>query len=129
MYLKHIVTSLIVVATLSGCTASVGTFDQTTGTDVSLRGNNYKVVKAGVRGESTGFSLLGFIPIKSPNYADAKSNLYQSIGQSLEGRSVALANQTNDRSSMYYILFSIPRIVVTADVVEFDAPPQSGEKN
>ena len=92
---------------------------QSTATAVSLKENNYKVLKAGARGDSTGFSLLGFIPIVSPNYAEAKASLYSSIGHKLEGRSVALANQTQDTSSIYLILFSIPKIVVTADIVEF----------
>ncbi|MDI1302669.1 MAG: hypothetical protein PSX71_12245 [bacterium] len=107
---------------MSAC-ASTGSMPQSTGTDVSLRGNNYKVIKAGARGESMGFSLLGFIPIVSPNYADAKSNLYQAVGEPLEGRSIALANQTQDRSSIYLIIFSIPKITVTADIVEFNGSP------
>jgi hypothetical protein len=96
-----------------------GGMPQSTATAVTLKENNYKVLKAGARGDSTGFSLLGFIPIVSPNYAEAKASLYSSIGHTLEGRSVALANQTQDTSSVYLILFSIPKIVVTADVVEF----------
>jgi hypothetical protein len=92
---------------------------QGTGAGVSLSGNNYKVLKAGAKGESGGFYLLGFIPIVSPNFADAKASLYASVGQSLEGRSIALANQTEDKSTMYFILFSLPRITITADIVEF----------
>ena len=101
---------------------------QSTGTDVSLRGDNYKVLKAGARGESSGFYLLGFIPILSPNYADAKASLYRSVGESLEGRSVALANQTQDSSTLYVILFSIPKITITADIVEFTSAPIPAEK-
>jgi len=92
---------------------------QNTGTAVSLQGNNYKVVKAGAKGESSGFYLLGIIPIVSPNYADAKANLYFSSGEPLEGRSIALANTTQDSSTLYLILFSVPRITVTADIIEF----------
>lgn len=103
---------------LVGCT-STGNMPQGTGTDVSLSGNNYKVLKAGARGESGGFNLLGFIPIVSPNFADAKADLYSSVGQPLEGRSIALANQTEDRSTVYLILFSLPRLTITADIVEF----------
>jgi hypothetical protein len=32
---------------------------------------------------------------------------------------VALTNKTEDRSTWYLILFSIPEITVTADVIEF----------
>jgi len=113
-------TSLLILA---GC-SNVGDFTQLTGTDVSLKSNNYKVVKAGAKGKSYGFKLLGILPIASPSYADAKADLYRSSGQTLEGRSVALANQTQDHSTLYLILFSIPSITFTADIVEFN----DGEK-
>ncbi|MGA3142360.1 MAG: DUF6567 family protein [Verrucomicrobiota bacterium] len=108
----------ISLAILTGCSTE-GEFRQSTGTSVSLAGNNYKLIKEGVRGTSSGFRLLGFIPIVSPTHAGAKASLYQSVGQPLTGRSVALANETEDRSSLYLILFSIPKITVTADLVEF----------
>lgn len=113
--------ALCASAVLMGGCSSTGSMPHTVGTGVSLAGNNYKVLKTGVSGKSRGFSLLGFIPIVSPNYAEAKANLYTSFGESLVGRSVALANQTQDRSSVYLVLFSIPTLTMTADVVEFDA--------
>ncbi len=103
---------------LASC-SSTGSMSQSTGTAVSLQGNNYKVLKAGAKGQSSGFYLLGIIPIVSPNYADAKADLYYSTSEPLEGRSIALANQTEDRSTLYLILFSVPRITVTADIIEF----------
>ena len=122
---KPLVKTLAVMAAIgllswlgTGC-AGRGEFRQGTGTQVSLGENNYKLIKAGAKGQSLGFSLLGFIPIVPPNMADAKETLYHSVGESLTGRSVALANQTEDRSSLYLILFSIPRFTITADVVEF----------
>lgn len=118
MFKFRFVTVCFAALCIASC-SSTGSMPQSTGTAVSLQGNNYKVVKAGAKGESSGFSLLGIIPIVSPNYADAKANLYQSTGTSLEGRSIALANQTQDRSSLYLILFSVPRITVTADIIEF----------
>jgi hypothetical protein len=92
---------------------------QSTATSVVLQSNNYKTVRAGATGVSHGFSLLGFLPIVSPNYAAAKANLYQDLGTKVEGKSIALANQTEDRSSLWLILFSIPKIMITADVIEF----------
>jgi hypothetical protein len=116
--MKKILVAALVI--LSGCQSySNGSMPQSTATSVSLQENNYKVVKAGASGQSMGFYLLGILPIVQPNFAEAKSSLYKSIGQTLEGRSVALANQTQDTSSLYLILFSLPKIVVTADVVEF----------
>jgi hypothetical protein len=87
--------------------------------DVSLAGRNYKLIKAGARGKSSGFKFLGLIPITRPNNARARAALYKSVGEPLTGRAVALTNQTEDRSSVYLFLFSIPRVVLTADVVEF----------
>ena len=103
---------------VTGC-ASEGGMSGQTGTNVQLTQNNYRIITAGATGKSYGFKLLGIIPIVSPNYADAKKDLYKSVGSPLTGKAVALANQTQDRSSLYLILFSIPRVEITADVVEF----------
>jgi len=126
---KSIALALVVsTLVLAGC-SDRGEYKQNSGTDVSLSGNNYQVVKAGAEGSSSGFDLFGFIPIVSPSYADAKANLYHSLGQSLVGRPIALANQTQDRSSLYLILFSIPKLTLSADVVQFDgAATSSGGK-
>ena len=110
---------LLAFIILTSCSSKSGKMDQSTGTGVVLKSNNYKVLKAGARGDSYGFYLLGLIPIVSPSYADAKHDLYQGTGHKLEGRSVALANQTEDTSTIYLILFSFPRITITADIVEF----------
>lgn len=109
----------VLMALLTGC-ANVGEIKGGhTDTSVSLAGKNYKVVQAGVMGHSSGFKLLGLISIVSPNYANAKASLYKSIKEPMTGRAVALANETEDRSSLYLILFSIPRVTITADVIEF----------
>lgn len=120
MSLKHPSTILVLTALLfTGCVSQGEMKHAGTGTGVQLTGNNYRVIKAGASGESTGFYLLGFIPIVSPSYADAKSDLYGNVGRALEGRSVALANQTEDRSSLYLVIFSIPKVKISADVIEF----------
>jgi len=114
----------VVSVLLAGC-ASEGRFEHATATDVRLSENNYRVIQPGARGGSSGFYLLGFIPISSPSYAVAKERLYKSTGEELKGRSVALANQTQDKSSLYLILFSIPTVTVTADVIEFTGAPSA----
>jgi hypothetical protein len=114
----------ILLCLATGC-ASIGHISGQTGTDVQLSKNNYKVIKAGAKGESSGFSLLGIIPLSSPNYADAKEALYKSVGEPLTGKSVALANQTQDSSILYLVLFSIPKVTITADVIEFTDQPAS----
>ncbi len=128
MTTKHLVSiaAFCVLSWLATGCASQGEFrGQNTATEVSLAGNNYKLIKAGAKGQSSGFRLLGIIPFASPNYADAKASLYQSVGEPLTGRAVALANQTEDRSSLYLILFSIPKVTITADVVEFTDKAQT----
>lgn len=109
---------------ISACSSTTGGMPQSTGTAVDLNQNNYKVVKAGALGSSWGFKLLGFIPIVTPTYASAKSSLYRAVGEPLEGRPIALANQTEDQTSIYLILFSLPKITITADVIEFNGPPK-----
>jgi hypothetical protein len=73
------------------------------------------MVKAGAKGVSTGFVLLA-IPFGVPTYADAKAHLYQSLNQNLEGRSIALINQTG---GPWLLVVFFPTITITADVIEF----------
>ena len=114
------------VTALAGCASSEGTFKgQSTSAGVGLTKKNYKIIKVGAKGESSGFNLLGFIPFKSPNFAEAKEGVYTSIGESLEGRAIALVNQTEDRSSLYLILFSIPKVTISADVIEYIDEPET----
>jgi hypothetical protein len=86
-------------------------------TRTDLSKNNFRVLKANVRGDDSGFKLFGFIPIVSPSYADAMRSLHHNVD--MEGKSTALANVAQDRSTLYLILFSIPKITVTADIIEF----------
>lgn len=117
--------SAMLLCLATGC-SSTGSFNgQTTGTGVSLNQKNYRVIKPGAVGKSYGFRLLGIIPFANPTYATAKAHLYKSTGEPLTGRAIALANQTEDRSSIYLILFSVPKVTVTADVIEFTDQPKA----
>jgi len=107
---------LLLIGNLSGC-SSIGSMPHVMGTQTNLSRNNFKVIKSGVQGRDSGFSLLGFLPIASPSYADAMADLHSKID--MEGKATALANVTQDRSNLYLILFSIPRLTITADIVEF----------
>jgi Family of unknown function (DUF6567) len=114
--------TVALVSLLSGCSSTGDFKGGDTSTAVTLKENNYKLVKGAAVGKSYGFKLLGIIPFCSPTYATAKENLYKSAGESLTGKSVALANQTEDHSGLYLILFSIPKLTLTADIVEFTGP-------
>ena len=127
--------SIPLIATLTaamfmaaGCASSrVENTMPSTQTQVNLNHANYKVIKAGAEGRSYGFRfLLGIIPITSPSSAAARADLYQSVNQPVNGKPVALINVSEDRSTTWLILFSIPKLVITGDVVEFkdDAPGQ-----
>jgi hypothetical protein len=114
-----VILALAFLSVIWGC-ASTGEFrGQGTAANVTLEKKNYRIIKVAAKGESSGFKLLGFIPFASPTYAEAKESLYESISQPLEGRAIALVNQTEDRSYMYFILFSIPKITLTADIIEY----------
>ena len=102
---------------ISGC-AATGSFPHASDTMVSLSQPNYLVVKSNAIGESSGFKLLGLLALSVPRYTSAMSNLYQNAGMA-EGRPYALVNVIEERSSAYLILFSVPKLTVRADVIEF----------
>jgi hypothetical protein len=90
-------------------------------TGVTLSQNNFKMIKPNATGTSHGFALLGIIPIVDPTVEVAKEHLYATLGEPLTGRAVALANQSVNHSTIYLILFSVPKVTVSADVIEFTA--------
>ena len=112
----------VLITLVPGCSSTGDMKGGATATDVQLNQQNYKMIKAGAIGHSYGFRLLGILPFDDPTAADAKADLYKSVGQDLTGRAVALANETEDRSCLYLILFSVPKITYTADVIEFVNP-------
>jgi len=91
-------------------------------TSVALSGNNYFIVRTNVTGKSKGFKLLGFITIKGASSSQAMARLYAKA-EVQEGHPQALANVIHERSSMYLILFSIPKAKIRADLIEFREPP------
>lgn len=111
----------------AGCsTTRVTNNASSTQTQIDLNHANYKMIKAGAEGRSYGFRfLLGIIPITAPSTAEARADLYHSLGQPVNGKSVALVNVTEDRSTTWLLLFSIPKLVITGDVVEFNQEDNS----
>jgi len=117
-----LLTAMSVTMLLSaGCsTTRVTNNASSTQTQIDLNHANYRMIKAGAEGRSYGFRfLLGIIPITAPNTAAARADLYNHVGESVTGKSVALINVTEDRSTTWLLLFSIPKLVITGDVVEF----------
>ena len=112
---------LLVVA---GC-ASRGKMEQAGGTSVALSQKNYRVLKAGAVGDDWGWRLFCFLPFANPEYATAKASLYE--GLKVEGKATGLANLTEDRSSRCFLFFSMEKLTLSADVIEFVEPDQPGQ--
>lgn len=111
---------------LVGCASThVEAPSSTSQTQVVLTGRNYRVVKANAIGSSMGFKLLGIVPFSNPSYAEAMSRLYATVGTA-EGKSLAVTNVGQERTALYFILFSLPKLTVRADVIEFMDERPSG---
>ena len=87
-------------------------------TEVKLSEGNFSVMKTNVVGQSRGFSLLGFITLVPARFQVAMDRLYTKA-QMQSGRPQTLGNVVMEKTSAYWILFSVPRVSVRADVVEF----------
>jgi len=92
-------------------------------TTVKLERKNFTVVKTNVVGEARGFSLLGIITLKPARFSEATDRLYEHA-EMRPGQAQTLANTVVERSSTFLILYSIPRVSIRADVVEFVPEPQ-----
>lgn len=114
---KFVLILLISICFLSGC-ASVGSYPHSAITQVNLEQNNYKMIKPNVMGASSGFSLLGFIPLTSPQHTIAMSRLYDNANIKVGG-AYALVNVIEEKTETDLLLFSIPTYRVRADIVEF----------
>jgi hypothetical protein len=93
-----------------------------TGTQVTLSGANFMVVKTNVVGQSKGFALLGIVTIVPARFQTAMNRLYADA-QMQPGKPQTMGNVVMEKSSTFLILFSIPRVSVRADVLEFVPPP------
>jgi len=122
---------ILIVALLGGGCASVATLpissllpaasssvDIRSQTSVKLDEANFIVIKTNVVGQCKGFALLGFIGISPAQFTTAMDQLYAKA-EMQTGKPQSLANVIVERSSKYLILFSIPKVSVRADVVEF----------
>ncbi len=87
-------------------------------TAVTLQEANFVVVKTNLVGQAKGFSLLGVLTIVPAKFTKAMNQLY-SQAEIETGKPQTLAHVVMEKSSTYLILFSIPRVSVRADVVEF----------
>ena len=113
--LTNVIGIIALCLILTGCFTK-GKMPQLSTANTALAEGNYRVIKANARGTDTGFWLL-FIPFSTPSYADAMESLHEKV--SIEGRATSLINVTEDKSTFTLLLFSIPKLTITADVIEF----------
>jgi hypothetical protein len=133
--LPSIVSVRIAIAAFIACfTACKSTPPHNLGGDraktavVDLNRSDCKLVLGRASGTDQGFKLLGLIPLKSASESTAVDKMYEnakSRGVALEGNSRVFANTSVERSSNYFILFSIPSYRSTGDVVEYIGTPPS----
>ena len=94
----------------------------TTATSVKLEQSNFVTVRTNVVGSSKGFKLLGFITLRPATLNKAMNELYANA-HAAEGRPQTLAHLTVEHSGIYLILFSIPKVIARADLIEFVPAP------
>jgi hypothetical protein len=87
-------------------------------THVTLTGNNYTIVQQNVTGRSRGFKLLGLFSFRGASYTEAMSRLAEKA-QLQNGHPQAYANVIHESTSSNFILFSIPKVTIRADIIEF----------
>jgi hypothetical protein len=97
-------------------------------THVTLMENNFRIVQTNVIGKSRGFKLLGLITIKPASHTRAMSQLYGKA-QVEPGRPQALANVVRESGSTFLILFSLPKVTIRADLIEFTELPENAGTN
>ena len=114
-------TTIALIVVLGACTTSQPSFKQATGARADLSKANFRMLKSGAMGESTGFTFL-FFSLAAPTAAEAKRKMYEQLkaeGIELEGKAIALTNVTEDRGGVNLLIFGVPTITITADVIEY----------
>jgi hypothetical protein len=82
---------------------------------------NYRILKAGAVGDSTGFTFI-WIPFASPSDREAKKDMLDRLrkeGIETNGKSIGFTNVTADKGGFGIIgIIGAPTITLTADVIE-----------
>lgn len=122
--MKKLAILALALATLSSCMQNaapqpLNAVRPTTG-KVNTERHTVKMVCGRAYGKSTGFKLLGIIPIKNASESEAIDRMYENArarGAQLEGPR-QFVNTSYEESANYFILGSVPVIHVAADLVE-----------
>lgn len=129
--------SLLAATVISGCTSS-GAFVATNQTIVNLNEGNYTLTATNVSGESEAAYILGVsyssgllantlaiarVQGTGMLYAEALENLwnnYEMNHGAVGDKKLALANVRYDADMLNFILYTKVKVIVRADIVEFD---------
>lgn len=100
--------------------------DRSNTNDITVDRPGCKVILGRAVGEDRGFKLLGLIPFKSPSESKAVDSMYANArerGAAPEGNSRQFVNTSIEHNANYFILFSIPTVRSSGDLVEFVNDP------
>jgi hypothetical protein len=114
---KRLLVAVVLAAFVAACTSTGADYKSQNVTNVDLSKGNFKVVKSGAKGSSSGFKLFAFIPITAPSYARAMTDLRGKA--QMEGKASAVTNVTQDQTNIWCLLFSLQELTVTGDIIEF----------
>ncbi len=127
---------LLALLTLTGCSTG-GMFLAENVTDVQLQRGNFRIVAKDVAGEAqAGYLFGGSFSVGATTstfslfrvsgtgmlYRDALLDLWKNFETShgsIEGKKVALINVRYDAEALNLFVYTQPKIIVRADVVEF----------
>ncbi len=127
----------LLLSTLSGCSPS-GSFVSANLSQTELSSGNYRIVATNVKGEAEAGYLIGFtysvggltstlalarVSGSSALYDDALQSLWKDFEDShgsASGRRLALVNVRYDSDNLNLILYTGAKIMIRADVVEFE---------
>ena len=130
------VLTVVSVFALTGCSTG-GAFLASNITDVQLQKDNFRVVARNITGEaqagyvlggtfSTGMTTNTFALFRVVGtgmlYKEALEDLwknYEAANGPIEGKKIALINVRYDAEAINLVIYTQPRIVIRADVVEF----------
>ena len=106
------------VLSLNSCITWRQNSEDYANTTVQLDQANYRVLATQVKGESKGIHILGIFPLTRATHLKAVEDLYKKCGE-LRNRPTAVVNVRKVETGTNFILFTRPKVEVTADVVEF----------
>jgi len=132
----HISVCVLIAAMFAGC-ASTGMFTASNLTEVQLQKDNFIIVARNVSGEAeagyifgSSFSLgmmtntVAVLRVSGTGmlYKEALEDLwknYEAVHGPVEGKKLALVNVRYDADALNLFLYTRPKVMIRADVVEF----------